>query len=378
MKKSLLMAIAIALVSCTTAQTVPVFENFNNGLPPGWSLVAAKIDAYSRNVGGNCTANQGIVAGPSIGSGGTNKSGFETSVLQAVSANSTVIVRFEGYVYKGNRLRCEDQLFGTTPCSGTARIFILAANSRDTLATSGEIPLNLNTGLNTLVAQLDASVPANTAFIVLLDISQVSCNVNGSLNFVIDNVLITATAGGPLPVYFKSFRAMRSSSQNVLVTWVTATEQNNNGFYVQRNTSGRWENMTFVPTRAINGNSSIDLNYSFTDANNTKGISQYRILQLDINAVQKISEVSIVRGDQNGKISVFPNPSFDGNATILFEDQNSARNISIVDLSGRVVKQWVNITNNNLKIENLKPGFYSIRVFNKLTGEQSVHKIVVN
>ena len=377
MKKSLLIAIIIALGFNANAQRVPIFENFSNGLPTGWTAVSASIDTYERYINGVCTPNQGLVAGPSIGSGGTIKTGFKTSPLQYVDANSIVTVRFEGYVYKGNQLRCEDQLFANT-CTGTAKIYITAAATGDTLGNSEEIAINLTTGINTLTAQVNANVAPSTEFVVLLDISQVHCTVNGSFNFVIDNVFIASTAGGPLPVYFKSFNAKRSSGQNVLVNWTTATEQNNSGFYVQRNTTGRWENLGFVATKSLNGNSNVDLSYSFTDLNNFKGISQYRIVQVDLNSVQKMSEVSIVRGEQNGGVTVFPNPSFDGNATILFEDQSSARDIAIIDLTGRVVKQWTNVNNNNLKIEKLAPGYYSIRIYNRSTREQVVEKIIVN
>jgi len=47
-------------------------------------------------------------------------------------------------------------------------------------------------------------------------------------------------------------------------------------------------------------------------------------------------------------------------------------------MSGRVIKQWNNYTNNNIQIENLAPGFYTIRVLNIETGSQVVEKVVVN
>jgi len=377
MKKSLLMAVAIAFGFNSNAQNLPLFEDFNNGLPAGWTLNAAGIGSYGRIQNGNCVTNTGVIAGPSIGSNGNNKTGFTTAALQYADANSIVVVRFEGYAYQGNQLRCEDQLFASTPCTAVGRIYITDAATGDTLGSSDEMPLNLTTGINTLVAQVNGTVPPLTEFIVFLDISNVSCNVNGALRFVLDNVLITVSGGGPLPVYFKSIKANRISAQQVSVKWITATEQNNRGFYVQRNTGGTWEEIAFIASRAMNGNSNTDLGYSYDDINNHKGISQYRIVQVDLGGKQKMSEVVMVKGAQTGKILVFPNPSYNGNATVLFEDQNSARDISVIDLAGRVVKQWTNVNSNNLKIVNLKPGFYSIRIFNRSTGKQAVEKIVV-
>ena len=54
------------------------------------------------------------------------------------------------------------------------------------------------------------------------------------------------------------------------------------------------------------------------------------------------------------------------------------RNISVQDMSGRIVKQWNNYSNNNIQIENLSPGFYTVRIVDIGTGEQSVEKVVVN
>ncbi|MBK5286128.1 MAG: hypothetical protein JJE25_12070, partial [Bacteroidia bacterium] len=59
-----------------------------------------------------------------------------------------------------------------------------------------------------------------------------------------------------LPVSLKSFTATRNHS-NVLLKWETATEQNNSGFYIERNSSnGTWEQVAFVPSGAAGGNSS--------------------------------------------------------------------------------------------------------------------------
>ena len=43
-----------------------------------------------------------------------------------------------------------------------------------------------------------------------------------------------------------------------------------------------------------------------------------------------------------------------------------------------MLKQWRNVTNNNIQIDNLTPGFYSVRIENTETGELAVEKIVVN
>src|SRR4030095_9906779 len=184
----------------------------------------------------------------------------------------------------------------------------------------------------------------------------------------------------PLPVKLTYFNAKRNNASNVGLTWQTAQELNASGFEIQRQIgSSGWQVVGFVPTQAPEGNSSSILNYSFNDANNAKGITQYRLRAVDIDANSKFSEIRAVRGEgQAGKTIVYPNPSFDGKIRLVFEDVNGTRDVSLTDMSGRLVRQWTGVTNNNLQIDNLTSGYYGLRVVIRETGEQSIEKIVVN
>ncbi|MBK5269478.1 MAG: T9SS type A sorting domain-containing protein, partial [Bacteroidia bacterium] len=181
-----------------------------------------------------------------------------------------------------------------------------------------------------------------------------------------------------LPVTFKSFTATRNHS-NVLLKWETALEQNNSGFYIERNISGTWEQVAFVPSLAAGGNSSSDLSYQYTDLNNVKGITQYRLRQVDFDTKSKYSDVRAVRGDgQAGKTVVYPNPSYTGKVSVVFEDATVTRNVFLSDMSGRMINRWKAVTANNIQIDNLTPGMYSLRIVVPETGEQSVEKIIVS
>ncbi|MFN2440216.1 MAG: T9SS type A sorting domain-containing protein, partial [Chitinophagaceae bacterium] len=180
-----------------------------------------------------------------------------------------------------------------------------------------------------------------------------------------------------LPVSFKLFTAVRNKN-NVAIKWTTATEQNNKGFYVQRNTKGTWENIALIFSVAEGGNSSSDLSYSFNDLNNEKGVSQYRILQFDFDGRAKASEIRSVRGEaMASNLLVYPNPSMDGKVSVVFEDGASARNVLVSDMSGRMIKQYRNVSTNNLSIEGLENGVYSIQVKDLSSAAVSVEKIVI-
>ncbi|HET6722843.1 MAG TPA: T9SS type A sorting domain-containing protein, partial [Chitinophagaceae bacterium] len=63
---------------------------------------------------------------------------------------------------------------------------------------------------------------------------------------------------------------------------------------------------------------------------------------------------------------------------IVFENVNSSRDVSLMDVSGKTLKQWKGVTNNNIQIDNLNAGFYSVRIVNNETGEHTVEKFIVN
>jgi hypothetical protein len=145
-----------------------------------------------------------------------------------------------------------------------------------------------------------------------------------------------------------------------------------------RNSGNSWEEVSFMPSSAPGGNSSIILSYSFIDNNSNRGITQYRIRQIDLDGKTKYSNIISVRGEkQKGKIIVYPNPSPDGNVNIVLEEKRETRNISLTDMNGRIIRQWNKVTNNTIQIFNLNPGMYMIQVISVETGLSTMEKIIV-
>jgi len=181
-----------------------------------------------------------------------------------------------------------------------------------------------------------------------------------------------------LPVKLHSFNAVRNSDK-VNLTWVTATEDNNHGFELQRMLgNGKWSTVAYIFSQADGGNSTSNLTYQYRDNNNYSGLSQYRLLQIDLDGKFKYSDIRSVRGEaQANKTLVFPNPGFNGTVNVIFENGSAKRSLSLIDMSGRMIQQWNNFTDNSLQVSNLKPGMYNLRIFNTETGVQSVEKIII-
>ncbi|MEJ8844762.1 T9SS type A sorting domain-containing protein [Lacibacter sp. H375] len=192
--------------------------------------------------------------------------------------------------------------------------------------------------------------------------------------------LFPATVCGPLPVTFLSFDVNRINRTDVLVKWETATEENNRGFVLQRKTgNGAWQQVAFIPSKAIGGNSSSTTSYSFTDMNNSKGLTQYRIQQIDFDGKTNISGTRVVRGEgQDDKMIIYPNPSTNGRVMIVFSENKLVRDIILVDMYGKLVKQWRGVEDNSLEIDKLTSGMYLLKVISRESGEQTSTKIVVS
>ena len=179
----------------------------------------------------------------------------------------------------------------------------------------------------------------------------------------------------PLPVTFKSFTATRNK-QKVALKWETASEQDNKGFYIQRFVNGEWKDVALVFSKTPDGNSSTLLAYEYSDVNTARGVSQYRLLQMDFSGKSKYSDVRTVPGtEQTGSVVIYPNPST-GTIHIVLEGQ-SVKDVLVSDVAGRIVKQYMGIATSTLVIENLTTGFYAVKITDRTTGLTAVEKVVI-
>lgn len=137
-----------------------------------------------------------------------------------------------------------------------------------------------------------------------------------------------------LPVTLTQFNARRSGSQGLL-TWTTASEENNKGFYVQRSSNGQaFTNLGFV---AAKGNGS-GASYSFTDAVPLSGRNFYRLQQVDEDGKSSFSPVRELSFGKQG-LRIYPNP-VQQTLTLTMSAGNEPLRLRLTDLSGRVVKTW--------------------------------------
>jgi len=188
-----------------------------------------------------------------------------------------------------------------------------------------------------------------------------------------------ATSGGTLPVELLSFNGAMQK-EKVLLNWSTASEINNNGFYVERSADGKnFEAAGFVKGA---GNTVTEHAYSFTDAAAWKNHAQqtvyYRLKQEDFDGRIQYSRVAKVNrtNDLLSECTAYPNP-FNDKVTLMLSSKEE-RNVEVIitDLYGKtVMSKQVKLVqgDNSVLIEesaNLANGFYLLNI---AAGEEVQH-----
>jgi len=183
-----------------------------------------------------------------------------------------------------------------------------------------------------------------------------------------------------LPVTLSSFTAKPTPDNKVSLNWGTSSEIVNKGFRIERqagNENSKFEQIGYVDSKAVGGNSQTALYYNFIDASPRSGSTLfYRLAQEDLNRKLTYSDVRVVKLNGQSVTMVFPNPST-GAVNISRTADGKKMNIQVIDMTGRMVQQYTNITDSNFKLKISKPGVYNIKMTYPETGEQSVQRIVI-
>ncbi len=174
--------------------------------------------------------------------------------------------------------------------------------------------------------------------------------------------------GSPLPITLLSFE-VQPVLENVVITWATASESNNDYFTVERSKDG----ISFEAIVEVDGagNSNDLLNYKVTDFSPFEGTSYYRLKQTDFDGKFALSDVKAVNFNnplQTPLWSVFPNPT-SLNGVFIKNTNIDAKQVTlkIIDLTGKVIKmETINNVDANASLfvgfENISTGMYMLEL----------------
>ncbi|WP_304064794.1 T9SS type A sorting domain-containing protein [Pedobacter glucosidilyticus] len=206
-------------------------------------------------------------------------------------------------------------------------------------------------------------------------------NGNGSVamtffQLITNNGLASYTlnfaADGTLPVSLTSFTAGLSNGVSKL-SWTTASESNNSGFDVQRSTDGvEFASIGFVASKAVQGNSSSVINYSYEDKTVPAGTQYYRLKQIDLNGDVEYSTIKVVNNVLNElAVKIYPNPA-QNTLTLSTPLSLKGASYTVYNMVGQDFIKGKADELTNIDVSTLAPGIYFIKVISLQNEVQSL------
>ncbi|MCX7833791.1 MAG: T9SS type A sorting domain-containing protein, partial [Ignavibacteria bacterium] len=167
---------------------------------------------------------------------------------------------------------------------------------------------------------------------------------------------VASSQDAPMPVELLSFN-YKIKIKDVTLKWITASEENNLGFEIQRNPieNNTWEKIGFIEGK---GTTKLPTIYEFTDKSTNFGKYRYRLKQIDYNGnYQYFTLNSIVEIKLPEKFELsqnYPNPFNNYTIINLICPSEEKVELKVFDISGREI---ITILNNTLK-----PGSYNFKI----------------
>lgn len=172
----------------------------------------------------------------------------------------------------------------------------------------------------------------------------------------------------PLSVQLISFSAVIENCNSIRLNWQTVQELNNKGFEIERSDNGyQFKKIAFV---AGKGNSSNKQTYLFTVSMLHDQALYFRLKQIDLDGSFSYSSVVVCKNICNDKLlTVSPNPvrtSFQ-----IAGLRPNKNNVTVFDMSGVKVAEWINTSQNNFDVGHLSKGVYFIKI-----NDEKIYKIL--
>ncbi|MBI3520922.1 MAG: T9SS type A sorting domain-containing protein [Bacteroidetes bacterium] len=171
-----------------------------------------------------------------------------------------------------------------------------------------------------------------------------------------------------LPIELTNFN-IDCYNGNTILSWQTASEKNNQLFYIERSADGI--NFITIGNTKGAGNSESYHNYTFIDKEKSDVVSYYRLTQLDYDGRKSqsmiISLENICGENTDTGISIFPNPTQNNTSINLILVKHSSVHIEIYNNVGQMIKLAVDQSYEaetesvNIDTSQLAPGVYFLK-----------------
>jgi Concanavalin A-like lectin/glucanases superfamily/Secretion system C-terminal sorting domain len=167
---------------------------------------------------------------------------------------------------------------------------------------------------------------------------------------------ILGRVGGVLPITSFNFNAVKKD-KTVLLTWNYTNNNNVFSYDVEKSES----NTSFSKTATITAKEN-NIAYQFIDNNPATGVNYYRIKIITKTGSIAYSQIIKIDLASQSTITISPNPA---SSFITITTASNFNYVYIIDVNGRVVKQFTKATNNKYAIPSLSKGMYLVRLINE-------------
>lgn len=182
----------------------------------------------------------------------------------------------------------------------------------------------------------------------------------------------------PLPVTIISFKAsVETLANEVRLEWITASEENNDHFIIQRSKNA--SAFEAIGNMEGAGSSSISHTYTMVDKDPFPGVNYYRLKQVDIDGNFSFSKSVSVMVEASG-FALSPNPGNGRTFKISWKSPVSNTEITIYNQLGRQVYSQKIADHNRWEYditmkETLDNGVYLLKI--QTPGQQFTKKLMV-
>ncbi len=171
--------------------------------------------------------------------------------------------------------------------------------------------------------------------------------------------------------------------QNVL-QWSTSSETTNTGFEIQRSCDGiHFMKIDFVKSHAIDGNSSLQLDYTYADICDACTTNYYRLKQIDKDGKFIYSNIVVLKNYYTMAVisAIYPNPVRNNMQVEIIAVDSRLLTLQVIDINGRIMNGITTQVGNGknliqLNVAQLPGGTYFLKVFSKHEKKSMLKKFI--